>query len=62
MLFGSATHLLVHCIMPGEPGENLATLWLEIKKKYKEWDTKCRYGTMKMTMFSAGGGGAGARS
>ncbi len=27
--------LPVHCGMPGEPAENLATLWLEIKRKYK---------------------------
>ncbi len=56
VLFGSAMHLLVHCIMPGEPAENLATLWLWIKDKYVEFGTKVRFGTMKMTMFSAGGG------
>ena len=56
VLFGSAMHLLVHCVMPGEPAENLATLWLWIKDKYVEFGTKVRFGTMKMTMFSAGGG------
>ena len=56
MLFGSVMHLLVHVIMTGEPGENLARLWRMIKDKYQEFGTEHRCGTMKMTMFSPGGG------
>lgn len=56
VLFGSVMHLLVHVIMTGEPGENLARLWRMIKDKYKEFGTEHRFGTMKMTMFSPGGG------
>ena len=56
MLFGSAMHLLVHVIMEGEPGENTARLWQMIQDKYKEFGTAHRCGTMKMSMFSPGGG------
>ena len=41
--------------MPGTAVENLATLWSRIKDKYTEFGTRDRYGSMKMSMFAAGG-------
>ena len=41
--------------MPGTAVENLATLWSRIKDKYTEFGTRDKYGSMRMSMFAAGG-------
>ena len=44
--------LLVHHILPGTPEQNLVQVWIDIEGEYKSLDTKNRYNSMRMTMFT----------
>ena len=58
MLYGSVLNYIVHILMPGLPKDNLAAVWCEAKRLYKELQVpkENRYGTMKLTMFKVSDG------
>ena len=45
--------MLVHFLLPGEPAENLATVWCAVRALYIELQVpkENRYSTLKLTMF-----------
>ena len=58
VLYGSVLHYLVNFVLPDSPGANLAAIWIQVKRLYRELgvpDSK-RYSTMKLTMFKASDG------
>ena len=48
--YGSAVHLLTHHSMPGNPDDNLTTLWKVTCVEYKRKRIKDRYAKLKPTM------------
>ena len=39
--------------MPGDPEKNLTQIWKDIQELYEELGVDCRYGQMRMTMFTS---------
>ncbi len=50
-LLGSTLYVLVHYVLLGSVEQNVAQVWGDIERCYKELDTENRYGHMRQTMF-----------
>ena len=50
-LLGSTLYALVHYVLLGSVEQNVAQVWGDIERCYKELDTENRYGHMRQTMF-----------
>ena len=53
VLLGSVLWILVNMILPGDDASaKLTVIWSDIMRIYKEDNVSCRYGAIKMTMFT----------
>ena len=52
--YGSVLWCVIHIVLPGTPEENLATVWADIQRLYKEMQTENKYWVIRMTMFNTG--------
>lgn len=55
VLLGSVLWLLINCVLPGNDlSAKLAVIWSDILNIYAADNVSCRYGNLKLTMFSTG--------
>ena len=52
VLLGSVLYCLVHFVLTGSVEDNLTEVWTCIGEFYKEMKPECKFGSLKLTMFS----------